>query len=254
MWTSAATWSRLVNDSLYTCLSLPLYLISCVHFDTSDLIHCVLFIRLFLPLSHGLHGCKCHDLEHETSDAGLSFWWTQRCCPFSSVFSLWQPGGLSLQRQNCEALGADNVSLDILFFPLLNCYHSESSGSHIRTTGHLHGCLQAWFWTLCGFFLFFYKCQVLVLCVYLYRKAESTSFRAHTSAVRSVSFSGDGQNLVTASDDKTIKVWTVHRSKFLFSFNQHINWVRCAKYVHTFALIVTLFAFAFHQVFFCFVF
>ncbi|KAJ0068448.1 hypothetical protein NL108_008408 [Boleophthalmus pectinirostris] len=61
-------------------------------------------------------------------------------------------------------------------------------------------------------------------------KAESTVFKAHTATVRSVSFSGDGQNLVTASDDKTVKVWTVHRQKFLFSLNQHINWVRCARY------------------------
>ncbi|KFQ22945.1 POC1 centriolar protein A, partial [Merops nubicus] len=61
-------------------------------------------------------------------------------------------------------------------------------------------------------------------------KGESTVFRAHTGTVRSVHFSSDGQSLVTASDDKTVKVWTVHRQKFLFSLSQHINWVRCARF------------------------
>ncbi|MGH0142560.1 UNVERIFIED_CONTAM: hypothetical protein FKN15_070491 [Acipenser sinensis] len=60
-------------------------------------------------------------------------------------------------------------------------------------------------------------------------KGESTVFKAHTGTVRSVNFSSDGQSLVTASDDKTVKVWAVHRQRFLFSLNQHINWVRCAK-------------------------
>lgn len=38
------------------------------------------------------------------------------------------------------------------------------------------------------------------------RKGESTVFKAHTATVRSVDFSSDGQTLVTASDDKTVKV------------------------------------------------
>jgi len=33
-------------------------------------------------------------------------------------------------------------------------------------------------------------------------------FKAHTATVRSVDFSSDGQTLLTASDDKTIKVST----------------------------------------------
>lgn len=39
-------------------------------------------------------------------------------------------------------------------------------------------------------------------------------FKAHTATVRSVHFSSDGQNLVTASDDKTVKVG-IHVTDFL---------------------------------------
>lgn len=39
------------------------------------------------------------------------------------------------------------------------------------------------------------------------RKGESTVFKAHTATVRSVDFTYDGQTLITASDDKTIKVY-----------------------------------------------
>lgn len=67
-------------------------------------------------------------------------------------------------------------------------------------------------------------------CVPYFRKGESTVFKAHTATVRSVSFSADGQKLVTASDDKSVKVWSVHRQKFIYSLNQHTNWVRCARY------------------------
>lgn len=63
-----------------------------------------------------------------------------------------------------------------------------------------------------------------------YRKGESTVFKAHTASVRSVQFSSDGQRLVTASDDKSVKVWGVERKKFLYSLNRHTNWVRCARY------------------------
>lgn len=63
-----------------------------------------------------------------------------------------------------------------------------------------------------------------------YRKGESKVIKAHTAAVRSVAFSYEGHKLVTASDDKSVKVWSVSRHSFLYSFNQHTNWVRCARY------------------------
>ena len=40
----------------------------------------------------------------------------------------------------------------------------------------------------------------------LHSKGESTVFKAHTASVRCVDFASDGQSLLTASDDKTVKV------------------------------------------------
>lgn len=41
-------------------------------------------------------------------------------------------------------------------------------------------------------------------------RGECTVVKSHTGAVRSVDFSPDGQHLLSASDDKTIKVSSVH--------------------------------------------
>jgi WD40 repeat protein len=40
---------------------------------------------------------------------------------------------------------------------------------------------------------------------------DCTEFKAHQAAVRSVEFSPENLRLLSASDDKSIKVWTVHR-------------------------------------------
>ena len=40
----------------------------------------------------------------------------------------------------------------------------------------------------------------------MYSKGESSVFKAHTGTVRSVDFSSDGQYLLSASDDKSVKV------------------------------------------------
>ena len=43
-------------------------------------------------------------------------------------------------------------------------------------------------------------------CTIFCSKGESTVFKAHTGSVRHVEFASDGQSLLTASDDKTVKV------------------------------------------------
>lgn len=41
------------------------------------------------------------------------------------------------------------------------------------------------------------------------RKGDVTVFKAHTSTVRTVQFARDSESLLTASDDKTVKVSAV---------------------------------------------
>ena len=57
-----------------------------------------------------------------------------------------------------------------------------------------------------------------------------SAFRAHMGPVRSVEFSNDGQKLLTASNDKTVKLWTTAKHRFLFSLTDHTNWVKSAKF------------------------
>uniref|UniRef100_A0A1A9WBB6 Uncharacterized protein n=1 Tax=Glossina brevipalpis TaxID=37001 RepID=A0A1A9WBB6_9MUSC len=55
-------------------------------------------------------------------------------------------------------------------------------------------------------------------------------FLAHSKPVRSVDFHPAGTMIITASDDKSLKLWRVPQRKFLTSFNCHTNWVRSAKF------------------------
>ncbi|KAH8959233.1 hypothetical protein BDL97_06G068700 [Sphagnum fallax] len=62
------------------------------------------------------------------------------------------------------------------------------------------------------------------------REAKSTVIKAHGGAVRTIGFSHDGQFLLTGSDDKTIKIWLVHKQKFLITLTGHLNWLRSAEF------------------------
>lgn len=50
------------------------------------------------------------------------------------------------------------------------------------------------------------------------------------SNVRSVEFHPKDKKLVTATDDKAIKLWSIETKRFLQSFLGHTNRVNCARY------------------------
>lgn len=61
-------------------------------------------------------------------------------------------------------------------------------------------------------------------------EGRSTVLKAHTGTVRSVSFSADGRLLATASDDKTVKLWSLPGQRFAATLAGHSNWVRAAAF------------------------
>jgi centriolar protein POC1 len=54
--------------------------------------------------------------------------------------------------------------------------------------------------------------------------------KGHTGGVRSVNFSNDGRHLITGSDDKTAKIWSLPGRKFECSLVGHSNWIRGAQF------------------------
>ena len=47
--------------------------------------------------------------------------------------------------------------------------------------------------------------------------------KAHTGAVRHVTFSPDGQNLLTSSEDKSVKLWTINKHIPQIQLVQRLN-------------------------------
>ena len=54
--------------------------------------------------------------------------------------------------------------------------------------------------------------------------------KGHAGPVRSVEFSADNRQIITASDDKTVKIWSLPSKRFRCSLLGHSNWVRSASF------------------------
>jgi WD40 repeat protein/tRNA A-37 threonylcarbamoyl transferase component Bud32 len=59
---------------------------------------------------------------------------------------------------------------------------------------------------------------------------EVQTFQGHTSAVRSVAFSPDGQRLASASWDRTVRIWKTATGKELFTLKGHVGVVDCVVF------------------------
>ncbi len=57
-----------------------------------------------------------------------------------------------------------------------------------------------------------------------------TALDGHTSGVRSVEFSTDGQRLLTGSDDNTLKLWNVETNKTIETLRGHHGWIAKATF------------------------
>lgn len=53
---------------------------------------------------------------------------------------------------------------------------------------------------------------------------------AHQATIRSVHFSNSGNRFITASDDKSIKMFRLSHRNFISSYTGHTNWIRCARF------------------------
>lgn len=62
------------------------------------------------------------------------------------------------------------------------------------------------------------------------REGKSTTISAHSATVRCVNFASNGRMLLSASDDKTVKVWALPTQRFMFTLSGHMNWVRSAQF------------------------
>ncbi len=54
---------------------------------------------------------------------------------------------------------------------------------------------------------------------------KTKTIKGHTGSVKSVNFSSDGKDILSSSDDKSIKLWDIDTLKFKSSYIGHTNWI-----------------------------
>lgn len=60
---------------------------------------------------------------------------------------------------------------------------------------------------------------------------KSKLLRAHPLPVRSVDFSNNGNYILTGSNDKTVRIYSLFpKIKYIASYKGHLNWVNCARF------------------------
>ena len=70
---------------------------------------------------------------------------------------------------------------------------------------------------------------LLILQQATYRVPEQNRLKGHTGGVRSANFSADGSKIVTASDDKTARVWDI-KGNLIAELKGHIDVVKSANF------------------------
>eukprot|EP00505_MAST-04D_sp_SCG-Rhode-Island_P005284 Stramenopile-MAST_4_protein_5284 len=62
------------------------------------------------------------------------------------------------------------------------------------------------------------------------QRHQVTTFKGHFDRVTSVSFSPDGASIVSGSEDKTVKVWSVESGECVTTFEGHCNYVSSVSF------------------------
>ncbi|MDR3113955.1 MAG: hypothetical protein LBU25_00350 [Treponema sp.] len=59
---------------------------------------------------------------------------------------------------------------------------------------------------------------------------EAFPLLGHSGGVNAAAFSPDGRRIVSASDDKTVKLWDAQTGRVLLTLSGHSDWVRSAAF------------------------